>query len=199
MITRITEDNHPLEIFADWFDDALSHGETDPNAMALATVNADLQPNVRMVLYKGLSHDGAIQFYSNYHSHKATELAQNPHAAVVFYWPSVYKQVRFTGMVRKMTRAESETYFASRPRESQLGAIASPQSQVITSRDELEQKFAKLKQDFTGKDIPCPEHWGGYLLQPATIEFWWGRRHRLHDRYCFRLQNERWQLDRLAP
>lgn len=199
MITRITADCHPLEIFTAWFDDAITHGEADPNAMALATVNQQQQANVRFVLYKGLNEQGDVIFVSNYHSTKGEELAQNQHAALAFYWPISYKQVRFKGTVKRMSRMESETYFASRNRESQLGAWASEQSTVIDSRDSLDQRYYTFAKQFDGQEVPCPPHWGGYLLHAETIEFWWGRRHRLHDRYRFSRVDNQWQLERLAP
>jgi pyridoxamine 5'-phosphate oxidase len=172
---------------------------TDLNAMTLATVDAHGQPSARMVLLKGLDARGFI-FYTNYQSRKGVELAENPQAALVFYWPHLERQVCVTGKAAPLPAAESDAYFRSRPRGSRIGAWASDQSRVVRDRAALEQQSARLEKQYPGPEVPRPPHWGGYVLVPATIEFWQGRPNRLHDRFCYTRQPDNsWKIERLAP
>ncbi len=191
----------PLDQFRTWFDEALDADVEEPNAMTLATAGADGTPSARIVLLKGLDARG-FQFYSNYESQKGTELSQNPHAALVFWWAPLERQVRIEGRVDRLPDDESTEYFHSRPRGSQLGAWASPQSQVVDDRAELEENLASVQAEYEDDDpIPRPPHWGGYVVRPTQIEFWQGRPNRLHDRLRYRRANEQddWTLERLAP
>ena len=175
-----------LDQLTAWFDEAVADPSVlEANAIQLATVDADGAPSVRTVLVKSLDERGIV-FYTNYESAKGRDLAAAPRAAAVFAWLAHERQVRLAGPVRPVERAETETYFATRPRESQLGAWASPQSQVVASRDELDQQYAAAEQRFGDGPIPAPPHWGGYLLEPESVEFWQGRTGRLHDRIRFR-------------
>ena len=188
----------PVALFGRWVADAVSAGVHESNAMALATANASGRPSVRIVLLKGFGDDGAI-FYTNYDSRKGLELAGNPQCAVLFPWHDLQRQVRVEGRVEQVSREESEHYFSTRPRGSQLGAWASPQSQVVASRDELEQRYAEVEHRFEDADVPLPESWGGYLVVPESVEFWQGRRGRMHDRLVYRRTPEGWDVVRLAP
>jgi pyridoxamine 5'-phosphate oxidase len=182
-----------------WFETAAADpGVLEANAIQLATAGADGQPTVRTVLAKGIDERGIV-FFTNYESAKARALAENPRASAVFVWLAHQRQVRLTGPVTKVDRAATETYFAGRPRESQLGAWASPQSQVVASRAELDRLAADVEARFDGGDIPAPPHWGGYLLTPVEVEFWQGRQGRLHDRIRFRRDGAEWVRERLAP
>jgi pyridoxamine 5'-phosphate oxidase len=166
--------------------------------MTLATAGTDGQPSARIVLLKSFDDRGFV-FYTNYQSRKGQELAENPRASLLFYWPQLWRQVRIEGVVEKTSAAESEAYFQSRPLGSKLGAWASNQSQVVDQRETLEARFAELQMRF-GEDIPRPEHWGGYRLKPNSIEFWQGRDNRLHDRLRYRLQESGvWLIERLGP
>ena len=192
-------DPNPLIQFQTWFDQALNADLPEPNAMTLATADSQGKPSARIVLLKGLDDTGFV-FYTNYKSHKAQQLAENPTAALVFWWVELERQVRIEGTVEKVSEAESEEYFASRPIGSQLGAWASPQSRVIESRRVLEEKTWELEQKYANQKIPKPPHWGGYRLIPTEIEFWQGRPNRLHDRLCYRQQSDgSWLRERLAP
>lgn len=192
-------DPNPLIQFQTWFDQALNADLPEPNAMTLATADSQGTPSARIVLLKGLDDTGFV-FYTNYKSEKAQQLAENPAAALVFWWVELERQVRIEGSVEKVSQAESEEYFASRPIGSQLGAWASPQSRVIESRRVLEEKSWELEQKYYNKTIPKPPHWGGYRLIPTEIEFWQGRPNRLHDRLHYRQQSDgSWLRERLAP
>jgi pyridoxamine 5'-phosphate oxidase len=188
----------PFAIFSAWYDDAVRSGAAFADAMTLATATRDGRPSARIVLYKGLS-AGGLFFVTNYESRKARELAENPEAAVVFFWPALGRQVRIVGRVERASRQESDEYFKSRPRESQLGAWVSPQSQPVASRAELEQRFRDLERRFAGQPIERPEFWGGYRLVPQKFEFWLSREHRLHDRFSYELIADGWRCARLAP
>jgi len=194
-------DANPIRQFQSWFDDALSCGMPMADAMTLCTATGDGKPSARMVLLKGVDESGFV-FYTNYRSRKARELDANPLAALVFYWEPLERQVRVEGRVSRISAADSDKYFQSRPRESQLGAIASPQSEVIASRAALEKSYEQLAEEFRDESRPVkrPEHWGGYRLVPDKIEFWKGRPSRLHDRLLYELQPDAtWRLSRLAP
>lgn len=192
----------PIEQFRFWFDEALDAEVREPNAMTLATAAPDGSPSARIVLLKGVD-DRGFRFFTNYDSRKGTELAQTPHAALVFWWPPLERQVRVEGKVERLPDAESTEYFHSRPRGSQLGAWASPQSHVVESRAALEAKLEDVTAEYEERDtIPRPTHWGGYVVRPSAIEFWQGRPNRLHDRLRYRRpapSTDEWTLDRLAP
>jgi pyridoxamine 5'-phosphate oxidase len=182
-----------------WFDAAVADPAiVEANAVQLATADAGGRPSVRTVLAKGIDADGIV-FYTNYASAKARDLAANPRAALVFVWTPHQRQVRLSGTVAKVDRALTEAYFATRPRESQIGAWASPQSEVVESRDALDRLATETEARFAGADIPAPPHWGGYRLVPDEVEFWQGRLGRLHDRIRFRRAGDEWVIERLAP
>ncbi len=191
-------DANPFCQFQAWFDQAVAAELPEPNAMTLATVTTDGRPAARMVLLKGCGPEGFV-FYTNYQSRKGQELAQTPWAALVFWWAELERQVRIEGAVSKISDAETDAYFQSRPRGSQIGAWASEQSVVVEDRTVLDQRLHELEQQYQEKPIPRPPHWGGYRLTPNLIEFWQGRQSRLHDRLCYRLIEEQWQIVRLSP
>ena len=174
----------PFALFDAWFAEAQASEPNDPNAMALATADAGGRPSVRMVLLKGHGPDGFV-FYTNRESRKADELAENMQAALLFHWKSLRRQIRVEGTVSLATDAESDAYFASRSRDSQLGAWASDQSRPLTNRETFEARFEEVKTRFAGQDVPRPPHWGGYRVTPSAIEFWQDRAHRLHERRLF--------------
>jgi len=173
--------------------------QLDLNAMTLATADREGRPSARIVLLKGLDERGFI-FYTNYNSRKGHELEENPQAALVFHWPEQERQVCVAGQVSKLSAAESESYFRSRPRGSRIGAWASDQSTVVRDRADLERQWKRVEQRFPGEDVPCPPHWGGYVLNPARLEFWQGRPNRLHDRFRYaREADGTWKIERLSP
>jgi pyridoxamine 5'-phosphate oxidase len=188
----------PIALFRRWLDDAVAAALPEPTALALATATADGDVTNRMVLLKGVDDDG-FRFFTNYRSAKGRQLAANQRAALVFHWQPLGRQVRVTGRVRKLPAAESDAYFATRPLGSRLGAWASPQSDVIASRDVLEAEVARLAERWPDGNIPRPRHWGGYLVRPDAIEFWTHRDDRLHDRVRYRRVRRGWAADRLAP
>jgi pyridoxamine 5'-phosphate oxidase len=191
----------PLELFTTWFHEAKAQAGLDfPNAMALATANADGRPSVRMVLLKEVSPKGFV-FFTNYESRKAREITANPFASLCFYWEKLHRSVRVEGRVEKISREDSQEYFDSRPRESRLGAWASPQSREIPSRADLEKRAKVAAERFQGQEkIPLPEHWGGFCLVPEAVEFWINGPGRLHDRFVYRADGKGgWTKARLAP
>ncbi|MDR5590456.1 pyridoxamine 5'-phosphate oxidase [Christiangramia sp. SM2212] len=189
----------PFELFQSWFNLAdSSNSVEEANAMSISTVGENEFPRTRVVLLKGFSKNG-FTFYTNYSSLKGKALASNPKCCISFFWPGLEKQIIMQGEAVKISKKESEDYFHSRPRGSQLGAIASDQSSVIPSREYLEQKLSDLETELADKDIPKPDDWGGYLFKPVNFEFWQGRASRLHDRILFSLENDNWKIERLAP
>jgi pyridoxamine 5'-phosphate oxidase len=192
-------DPDPLRQFRLWLDQALAAGVHEPTAMVLATATPDGRPSARVVLLKGLDEHG-FTFFTNYSSRKGQELTVNPRAALTFFWPQLERQVRVEGAVAAVTSAESDDYHRSRPRDSQLGAWTSEQSEVIASRSVLEDRLAGLRSRFGSGDVPRPPYWGGYRLVPESVEFWQGRPARLHDRlFYLRTPPGDWQRVRLAP
>jgi pyridoxamine 5'-phosphate oxidase len=189
---------NPIQQFQDWFAEAQQANILEPNAMTLATATPDGIPSARIVLLKGVSDRGFV-FYTNYTSRKGEELAANPKAALVFLWDVLERQVRVEGHVEKVSDAETEAYFHSRPVASQLGAWASDQSRVIPNREVLETDLQTLTQRYQNQEIPRPPHWGGYCVIPQAIEFWQGRPSRLHDRLRYQHRNGAWIIERLAP
>ncbi|GAB4186526.1 MAG: pyridoxamine 5'-phosphate oxidase [Phycisphaeraceae bacterium] len=190
----------PIEQFRLWFEDAWRSGDKLPNAMTLATCSRAGVPSARVVLLKSYNQQGFV-FYTNYDSDKARDLDDNPVATLVFYWPPLARTVRIVGSVEKVSREETDAYFATRPRDSQLGAWASEQSKVIPNREYLHKRFEDMKQRFEGKPVPTPPNWGGYRVIPTSIEFWQGQSNRLHDRLRYIRNNDGngWTLQRLAP
>jgi len=189
----------PMQQFTRWFDEALQSQLIDVNAMTLATAGRKGEPSARIVLLKGADEHGFV-FYTNYDSAKGRDLAENPRASLLFFWAELERQVRINGSVTKTTRAESEGYFHSRPIESQIGAASSNQSRPVASRSQLEQRYAELAAQYKDSIVPLPTTWGGYRVKPDTIEFWQGRKSRLHDRLRYTRQADgSWTRTRLAP
>jgi pyridoxamine 5'-phosphate oxidase len=188
----------PTVEFLKWYGLAGVLGSLDFDAMTLATASKSGVPHARTVLYKGLK-DGGVKFYTNYESAKGKELKVNSRAALVFYWSAIYRQVRIEGKVKKLSPQESDDYFHRRPRESQLGALVSRQSQPIKSFSQLDEKFAALEKKYVGKEIPRPAYWGGYVLIPKKFEFWFGRTRRLHLRIAYAKRGARWVKTLLSP
>ena len=191
-------DPDPIKQFQSWLNDAIAAKLPLPEAMTLATATPEGKPSARMVLLKQVDHEGFV-FYTNYHSSKAGQLDANPYAALVFYWSQLDRQVRVEGSVTKTSEEESREYFRTRPRESQIGAWASPQSEVIATREELEARAQEIETLYRDREIDCPEHWGGYRLKPERIEFWKSRIGRLHDRILYQRDGDGWTITRLAP
>ncbi len=189
-------DKDPIRQFQIWLDEAIKSELTEPTAMTLATADATGKPSARIVLLKSIDQNG-FAFFTNYESKKGIELKQNPKAALVFYWSQLERQVRVEGTVSKLNRAISEEYFNSRPKESRISTIISPQSTPIPNRTFLEKRVEKFLKD--RREIKIPDNWGGYILTPNTIEFWQGRANRLHDRFLYRRKNNDWEIVRLAP
>ena len=193
-----TVDPNPLILFQHWLDEAIAAGIHLPEATTLATATVDGKPSARLVLLKQADARGFV-FFTNYNSAKARDLNSNPQAALVFYWPQFERQVRVEGTVERTSAAESDAYFKTRPRASQIGALASPQSEVVVLREVLEQRFRELENLYEGREVDRPNHWGGYRLRPEKIEFWKGRPSRLHDRILYERHGDTWSISRLAP
>lgn len=189
----------PFDFFRDWMNDAIKADEPEPTAMTLSTVSTSGQPSSRVVLLKGFD-DNGFDFYTNYESHKAEEMAKNPKVGLAFFWTSNHRQVRIEGEVEKLSFEESEQYFQSRPKNSQIAAWASSQSEVMKDHTELMDKFEEIALKYKEEDVlPCPPFWGGYKVRPTAFEFWQGRPSRLHDRFRFEREGDDWNISRLWP
>ncbi|WP_316810198.1 pyridoxamine 5'-phosphate oxidase [Pedobacter heparinus] len=197
-LTEQDVESDPILQFGKWFNAAVAAQLYEPNVMTLATCDRFGKPSARIVLLKGFDENGFV-FYTNYESKKGRDLVENPQAALVFFWPELERQVRIEGVVSKVAAETSAAYFHSRPVGSQIGAMASPQSKVLDSRESLENKVDELTKAYEGIEIPHPLHWGGYLIEPSYIEFWQGRPSRLHDRIVYNLVEGSWIINRLAP
>lgn len=191
-------DKNPFKQFETWFQEATAGEVLEPNAMQIATVSNSGRPSLRTVLLKAFDEQGFV-FYTNYHSQKAQDIAQNPQVVLLFFWKELERQVEITGRAEKVSTLESLKYFTSRPRGSQLGAWVSQQSSIITSRSLLEIKLDEMKRKFKEGSIPLPDFWGGFRIVPDTFEFWQGRPSRLHDRFEYKLVEGQWVANRLAP
>jgi pyridoxamine 5'-phosphate oxidase len=189
----------PIEQFRRWFEEALAANLYEPNAMTLATATREGRPSARVVLVKGFDERGFV-FYTNYEGRKARELEENPYCALVFYWGELERQVRVEGRAGRVIKEESDAYYESRPRGSQLGAWVSKQSHPVEDRETLEERLRELEAEYKGRDVPRPPFWGGYRVEPEEIEFWQGRENRLHDRLLYRRQDGgSWRVERLQP
>ena len=191
--------NDPFELFEQWFNETEADGGSgEVNAMTMATIGLDGFPKSRVVLLKSYSSDGFV-FYTNFNSEKGKAIAQNPHVCLSFFWPSTERQVIIKGLVEKVDEKTATKYYHSRPRGSQLGAWASPQSTEIASREVLENNLAEFEEKYEGQEVPKPSHWGGYIVKPVSMEFWQGRQNRLHDRIAYVKEDAKWNSKRLAP
>ncbi len=200
-LTEASVDPDPIRQFETWFEQAVAAGLREPNGMTLATCSSDGRPEARIVLLKGVDPRGFV-FYTNYQSRKGRTLAQNPRAALCFWWIELERQVRIEGQIERVSPAESDAYFATRPRDAQLGAWASQQSEPLPQRELLMGRFFTAAGMYAGGDVPRPDYWGGYRLLPLRVEFWQGRPNRLHDRICYERETiaaARWQRTRLSP
>ena len=189
---------NPLMQFEKWMEEAIANKTEEPNAMTLSTVADNGRVSSRIVLLRNFNENG-FSFFTNYNSKKAIELSNGKFCALNFFWQQMQRPIRIEGEVKKLTAKESDDYFNSRPRESQIGAHASSQSIVLKSRKELEDKFSMLSKEFEGKEVPRPQTWGGFIIKPLLYEFWQGRPNRLHDRIQYTLKNIRWRIERLSP
>ena len=189
---------NPIDQFAMWWNEAVDSKIEEVNAMTLATASADGIPSARIVLLKGFTTQGFV-FFTNYQSHKGKDLAENPRAALILFWKELERQVRIEGLVEKVSEAESDAYFRSRPVRSKIGAWASSQSTLVANRAVIEESAERYTAQFADENIPRPPYWGGYLVKPEKIEFWQGRRSRLHDRILYTRQNQQWKIERLSP
>ncbi|MCO6500095.1 MAG: pyridoxamine 5'-phosphate oxidase [Vicingus serpentipes] len=190
--------DNPFKQFEKWFEEAVNAQILDPYAMSLATVSYDDQPSTRIVYLRGISEEG-FKFYTNYNSQKGKDLLENKKVALNFFWGELERQIRIEGEVEKLSKKESDVYFAGRPRESQIGAWASTQSSIIKNRKELEDKVRYYTEHYKDMDVPRPDNWGGYIVKPLRVEFWQGRPNRLHDRLVFSKNETDWELNRFAP
>jgi len=189
---------NPVTQFSKWFTEAVDAKVNEPNAMTVCTATKVGKPSARIILLRNFDDNGFV-FYTNYNSRKGGEIIENPNAALLFFWPELERQVRIEGVLSKQSAEESDLYFKSRPRTSKLGAWTSAQSKVIPNRKTLDEEYEKLSEKYPGEDVPRPDHWGGYLLKPFSIEFWQGRPSRLHDRILYTKENGEWNIMRLAP
>ena len=190
--------SNPMDQFTRWWDDALASNIDEVNAMTLATANKEGKPSARIVLLKGMNKDG-FEFFGNYESHKAKDMAENENVALVFHWKEIERQIRIEGTVSKLEETASDVYFLSRPQESKIGAWSSPLSSIILNRAILDENVLRTRATFKDSAVTRPAFWGGYLVKPSLIEFWQGRSNRLHDRLAFTLEGDKWILNRLAP
>jgi len=188
----------PIIQFESWMKEAMNAEVPEPNAMTLSTVDANNKPHSRVVLLKGIE-EGDFVFYTNWQSEKGSEIEQNPNTALCFLWLELERQVRIEGIAEKLSQEESEEYFKKRPYKSQIGALASNQSSVVPNREFLEKRFEELEEKYTEGDVPKPESWGGYRVKPEVLEFWQGRRSRLHDRIKYEKVGNKWDIKRLSP
>jgi pyridoxamine 5'-phosphate oxidase len=188
---------NPFEFFKQWLAEAIEKNVNEPNAFCLST-SVDNKPSSRIVYIRDILENGMV-FYTNFKSRKAEELEKNNHASINFFWPEFERQIRAEGTIQKVSNEISDAYFASRPRESQIGAWASLQSKKLTSRQELEDSMELVRKQFENKDVPRPEFWGGYVFEPSYFEFWQGRKNRLHDRFSFEKEKDKWIVQRLYP
>ena len=191
-------DPDPIAQFERWFEEACQDVDTEPNAMTLATVDSAGAPAVRMVLLKFFDRNGFV-FFTNLESRKAVHIDSNPEVALLFWWPQLERQIEISGVAERISNVEAAKYFMTRPRGSQLGAWVSQQSHVLTSRKALEMKLDEVKRKFANREVPLPSFWGGYRVVPRAIEFWQGQADRLHDRFQYMREGERWRIQRLAP
>ncbi len=198
VLDTVDEKKSPILFFQEWLAEAIEQGQPEPNAMILATVDEYGAPSARTILLKGVTEKGFV-FYTNYGSRKSREMSYTPKVALVFNWLKMERQVRIRGTVSRMSEEASDKYFQKRPRGSRLGAWASPQSQIIPEREQLEKNATHFEQLFSDQEVPIPPHWGGFLVEPLTIEFWQGRESRLHDRFIYSNKKGNWQAERLAP
>lgn len=187
----------PFDLFHKWYREAFETGQLEPNAFVLSTVDAQNRPSSRILYLKAMADENYV-FFTNYNSHKGTDIAQNPNASMLFFWPGKERQIRIEGTVEKIAEEESDAYFESRPRGSQIGAWASDQSDLLVERDDLENRVVEFADKFK-EHVPRPPYWGGYMLKPRLIEFWQGRPSRLHDRIVFELENNSWKVYRKNP
>ncbi len=197
-LSRSSVASDPFVQFGAWLAEALNSQVIDANAMTVSTVDADGSPSQRVVLLKSFDENGFV-FYTNYESKKAADLASNANISLHFFWPDLERQLIINGIAAKTSREESESYFASRPADSKIGAWASQQSSVLRDREEIEASFRAAEQRFGGSEIPCPPYWGGFRVAPARFEFWQGRASRLHDRICYVRLGDKWEISRLSP
>ena len=197
-LTEKSVHKDPIQQLIEWLNDAIDDQKLDPNAMVLSTIDAEGNPDSRIVLLKELTAEGLV-FFTNYNSKKGQQIASSARVSVLFFWPGQERQVRIKGIAEKIKEEDSELYFKSRPLESQLGAWASPQSEVIESRQVLTDKYAYYEQFFENHEITKPPYWGGFLIRPEYFEFWQGRSNRLHDRIEYCLSDQAWVIHRLAP
>jgi|TARA_B110000196_G_scaffold314434_1_gene322599 pyridoxamine 5'-phosphate oxidase len=188
----------PTAMFRDWFGKVENLDNIEVNAMTLSTSSKIGEPSSRIVLLKSYDEKGFV-FYTNYNSEKGKQIEQNPYGSLTFHWNQLERQIRIRGKIRKISRAQSEKYFNSRPRLSQVSVLASKQSDVLRNRMELEERFIEIEKKYEGKKIPCPDYWGGYCLEHRKVEFWQGRRDRMHDRFAYTKHGTTWQTERLSP
>ena len=197
-LNETSVDKNPFIQFTKWYESILNSNLNEPTAMMLSTADVNGNPSARIVLLKEID-DGGFVFYTNYESRKGKDLKENPKVALTFFCDELRRQIRIEGRIKKISRETSKEYFSSRPRESQIGAWVSAQSDVIPNREFLENKYAELKDKFGSEEIPLPDFWGGYMVIPYYFEFWQGRENRLHDRICYKKENDEWKIFRLAP